>query len=66
MARLIAEAQASGAADPEQDSRLLSPNIFATIIWTYRWYRPGRYRRDQVAQTCADFALRGVVGAHKG
>jgi TetR/AcrR family transcriptional regulator, cholesterol catabolism regulator len=64
VAQLIAEAQANGEADPGQDPKLLSPNIFATMIWVYRWYRPGRYRRDQVAQACADFALRGVVGAN--
>jgi len=63
VAQLIAEAQAAGEADPDQDPKLLSPNIFATMIWVYRWYRPGRYQRDQVAQACADFALRGVVGA---
>jgi AcrR family transcriptional regulator len=63
VAQLIADAQAAGEADPDQDPKLLSPNIFATMIWVYRWYRPGRYRRDQVAQACADFALRGVVGA---
>jgi AcrR family transcriptional regulator len=62
VAQLIADAQAAGEADPDQDPKLLSPNIFATMIWVYRWYRPGRYRRDQVAQACADFALRGVVG----
>jgi AcrR family transcriptional regulator len=66
VAELIAAAQASGEADPGQDPKLLSPNIFATIIWVYRWYRPGRYRRDQVAQACADFAIRGVVGLPKG
>jgi TetR/AcrR family transcriptional regulator, cholesterol catabolism regulator len=66
VAQLITEAQASGEADPDQDPKLLSPNIFATMIWVYRWYRPGRYRRDQVAQACADFALRGVVGARAG
>jgi len=60
--RLISEAQESGLAAKSQDPRLLSPNIFATIIWTYRWYRPGRYRRDEVANACADFALFGVTG----
>jgi len=66
VADLIKQAQEAGDADAGQDPRLLSPNIFATIIWVYRWYRPGRYKRDQVAETCADFALRGVVGRPAG
>jgi TetR/AcrR family transcriptional regulator, cholesterol catabolism regulator len=66
VADLIKQAQEAGEADAAQDPRLLAPNIFATMIWVYRWYRPGRYKRDQVAETCADFALRGVVGRPAG
>jgi AcrR family transcriptional regulator len=60
---LIKEAQAAGQADPSADPRILSNCLFATIIWTYRWYKPnGRTSRQAVADHCARFALRGVVG----
>jgi hypothetical protein len=59
---VIEEAQAAGEADPTLDSRVAARCIFATIIWTYRWYRKGRHNRQSVADACAEFALRGVVG----
>jgi AcrR family transcriptional regulator len=59
---LIKEAQASGLADPGLDPKIAARCIFATIIWTYRWFRKGRDAREKVASTCAAFALRGVVG----
>lgn len=60
---LIKEAQATGVADPAADPRILANCLFATIIWTYRWYKPnGRTSRSSVADHCARFALRGVVG----
>jgi TetR/AcrR family transcriptional regulator, cholesterol catabolism regulator len=61
---VIEEAQQAGDANPELDARLLSNFIQGAFIWTYRWYRPGgKISRDKVADTCAEFALRGVVGA---
>lgn len=60
---LIKEAQAEGAADPSADARILANCLFATIIWTYRWYKPsGRISRQAIADHCARFVLRGVVG----
>jgi TetR/AcrR family transcriptional regulator, cholesterol catabolism regulator len=59
---LIGEAQSSGLADPNLDPKIAARCIFATIIWTYRWFRKGRDGREKVASTCAAFALRGVVG----
>jgi AcrR family transcriptional regulator len=61
---LIEHAQREGLADPTLDPVGLSRCIFATIIWPYQWFRPGRDRRSDVAETCALFALRGVVGNH--
>jgi len=61
---LIKEAQADGSADASADPRIVANCLFATIIWTYRWYKPnGRTSRASVADHCARFALRGVVGA---
>jgi AcrR family transcriptional regulator len=59
---LIEEAQAAGLADPSLDAKIAARCIFATIIWTYRWFRKGRDGREKVASTCAAFALRGVIG----
>jgi TetR/AcrR family transcriptional regulator, cholesterol catabolism regulator len=60
---LIKEAQEQGAADPSADPRILANCLFATIIWTYRWYKPnGRVSRQAIADHCARFVLRGVVG----
>lgn len=61
--QLIEEAQADGKADPSLDARLLRNCVFATVIWTYRWYRPdGRASRETIADVCSRFALRGVIG----
>ena len=57
---LIREAQSTGLADPGLDPKIAARCIFATIIWTYRWFRKGRDGREKVASTCAAFALRGV------
>ena len=60
---LIREAQEAGAADPGLDAKLVSNCVFATIIWTYRWYQPGgRSSRGTIAAMCSDFVLAGVVG----
>jgi AcrR family transcriptional regulator len=60
---LIKQAQADGTADPSADPRILANCLFATIIWTYRWYKPnGHISRSAVARDCARFALLGVVG----
>ena len=61
---LISDAQAQGLANPDLDPRLLSNCLFATIIWTYRWYKPrGRASREAVADVCAKFARAGIGGA---
>jgi TetR/AcrR family transcriptional regulator, cholesterol catabolism regulator len=58
---LIVQAQADGDADPALDAKLLSNCVFATIIWIYRWYRPGRgISAEQLSETCAHFALNGL------
>jgi AcrR family transcriptional regulator len=61
---LISDAQKQGLANPDLDARLLSNCLFATIIWTYRWYKPrGRASREAVAELCANFARAGIGGA---
>lgn len=57
---LIRDAQEAGDADPDLDPKIAANCVFATIIWTYRWYRPGRWRRESIAEQCAAFAVRGL------
>ena len=59
---LIGEAQERGEIDPEGDPGALSKCVFATIIWTYRWYSPRRDRDRGIARRCADFVIAGLVG----
>ena len=62
---LIEEAQSKGLAATDVDAKVLSRCIFATIIWPYQWFRPGRDKRADVAETCAQFVLSGVIGNSK-
>ena len=63
---VIEEAQRAGEANPELDARLLSNFIHGAFIWTYRWYHPGgKVSREKIADTCAEFALRGVGGVKR-
>jgi TetR/AcrR family transcriptional regulator, cholesterol catabolism regulator len=60
---LIKEAQDAGEAEASIDARLLTNCLFATIIWTYRWYRPGgRDSRQKIADACAAYAIGGLRG----
>ena len=59
---LVREAQAAGLADPALDPELTSRCLFATIIWTYNWFRAARHEAATVAETCAAFAVNGLLG----
>jgi AcrR family transcriptional regulator len=59
---LIAEAQAAGEADTDGDPRLLAYCIFGTIIWPYRWFKPGKSSRKATVEVCVNYALSGVIG----
>jgi AcrR family transcriptional regulator len=64
VADLIKSAQDQGLSDPTVDPKLAANCVFATIIWTYRWYRPGSgASRKAVVQTCQSYALQGVGAA---
>ncbi|OJU79752.1 MAG: hypothetical protein BGO11_02800 [Solirubrobacterales bacterium 70-9] len=60
---LIVAAQERGEVDPDREALPLSKFIFATIIWTYRWYSPARDSDREVDRRCADFAIHGLVGS---
>jgi AcrR family transcriptional regulator len=60
---LIEDAQKRGEASADVDARIVTNCLFGSMIWVYRWYRPGgKVRPPQLADTCAEFVLRGVVG----
>jgi AcrR family transcriptional regulator len=60
---LIRQAQADGDVDRDLDAKLLSNCVFATIIWMYRWYQPGRrVSVDELSETCARFVRYGLSG----
>jgi AcrR family transcriptional regulator len=61
---LIEEAQARGEAPKSLDARLATNYLFGSMIWVYRWYRPGgKLKPAQLANTCTDFILHGITGA---
>jgi AcrR family transcriptional regulator len=60
---LIAEAQKRGEANTDLDPKILANCLFGSMIWVYRWYNPGgKLKTAELADTCAEFVLRGVVG----
>jgi AcrR family transcriptional regulator len=60
---LIEDAQRRGEASADVDARVVTNCLFGSMIWVYRWYKPGgKVRPAQLADTCAEFVLRGVVG----
>jgi TetR/AcrR family transcriptional regulator, cholesterol catabolism regulator len=63
IAGLIRDAQAQGLAEKSLDPTVITNCVFATIIWTYRWFRPsGRITGAAVAEQCANFAVQGITG----
>jgi TetR/AcrR family transcriptional regulator, cholesterol catabolism regulator len=63
VADLIMQAQERGDANPGVDPKVLTNCLFGSMIWVYRWYKPGgKLRPAELADTCAEFVLRGVVG----
>jgi AcrR family transcriptional regulator len=61
--KLIRQAQTDGDVDPDLDAKLLSNCVFATIIWMYRWYKPGRgVSVEQLTDTSARFVRYGLRG----
>ncbi|MDQ8043908.1 MAG: TetR/AcrR family transcriptional regulator [Solirubrobacteraceae bacterium] len=60
---LISEAQARGEVSPSADAKLLSNCVFATMIWMYRWFKPGgRVSIDELTEVCVGYAMAGVRG----
>jgi AcrR family transcriptional regulator len=59
---LVLEGQRRGLIDKRRDARLLTYNVFATMIWPYRWYKPrGRVKLEDVVEGCVTFVLGGLT-----
>lgn len=59
---LIAEAKQRGDVDEAVDPELAANYVFGSMIWIYRWYKPGgKLKPARVAETCADFVMHGVT-----
>jgi AcrR family transcriptional regulator len=62
LTRLIQEAQREGLVDSGLHTGLLTNCLFAVLISTHRWYRPGgRVSRQMVIDECAGFVMRGIA-----
>ena len=60
---MIRQAQERGEADRDLDPAVLGRLVFASMIWTHRWFRPtGTAAPREIAAQCADYARLGVRG----
>lgn len=52
----IVAGQLAGLIDDTRDARLLAYDVFAVLIWPYRWFRPrGRIKLEDVVENCVVF-----------
>ena len=59
---LIRQQQEHGDVAADLDASLLSKFVFGSIVWMYRWYKPGRgLSVEQIADTCARFVHGGII-----
>lgn len=60
---LIREAQADGEIAADLDPNLVRNCVFGTIIWMYRWYKPGgEFSIEEWSDTAARFVRFGLGG----
>jgi AcrR family transcriptional regulator len=58
---LIKQAQALGHVNPDRDPTIMRHCVFASVVWTYRWYRESGYSKPaEVAELCSRFAIHGL------
>jgi AcrR family transcriptional regulator len=64
VAGLIEEAQKNGEASSDLDAHVAANCIFATVIWTYKWFHPGgKVSREKLGASVVQFVLDGVIGS---
>ncbi len=58
----VLAAQRAGLIDERRDARLLAYDVFATMIWPYRWFKPrGRLKLEDVVENCVAFVRGGLA-----
>jgi AcrR family transcriptional regulator len=58
---LVLEGQRLGLIDDTREARLLAYNLFAAVIWPYRWYKPGgRIKLEDAVEGCVAFVRGGL------
>jgi TetR/AcrR family transcriptional regulator, cholesterol catabolism regulator len=61
---LVVDGQREGLIDDTRHPRLLAYNVFATLIWPYRWFRPRRsFKLEDVVESAVSF-IRGGLSAN--
>jgi AcrR family transcriptional regulator len=64
---LLKQAKKAGEVPSSLNERLAAKTVFATIIWTYTWFKPGGgVSGAELGEFCADFALNGLRGTGAG
>jgi AcrR family transcriptional regulator len=64
---LLKEAKKAGEVPASLNERLAAKTVFATIIWTYTWFKPGGgVSGAELGEFCADFVLNGLRGDGAG
>jgi AcrR family transcriptional regulator len=60
---LINAAKKAGEVPSSLNERLAAKTLFATIIWTYTWFKPGgAVSGTELGEFCANFVLNGLHG----
>lgn len=61
---MIASAQEAGEITAAVPPTLLANQVFAVVVWPYRWFRSrNKTTVQELADACADFLRGGLVGA---
>ncbi len=61
---VIRDGQLRGLIDNGRDAHLLAYNLYATVVWPYRWFMPGgRTAVDEVVEGCVRFVRSGLTSA---
>jgi len=60
---VLKEAKKAGEIPAKMNERLAAKTLFATIIWTYTWFKPGgAVSGKELGEFCAEFVLNGLRG----
>jgi AcrR family transcriptional regulator len=61
---LVLEAQRDKLIDETREARLLAYNVFAILIWPYRWFKPrGHIKPEDAVEECVAFVRGGLTAS---